>query len=128
MTTIGEANRRRMCLDCGDPGARLFTDRTDRILRVCNACLRKDDWHRFGLLEREPILGEVPTEYVEGEWCWPTADGPEPGAVITFTTEPSPETGHVGWCWWALGDMGDATTYDEARQKAESSLRLRVGL
>jgi len=41
MTTIGEANRRRMCLDCGEPGARLFTDRTDRILRVCDA-LRRD--------------------------------------------------------------------------------------
>lgn len=127
MTTVREANRRRMCLDCGEPGAGLFTDRTDRVLRICGACLRKDDWHRFGLRDRAPIIEEVPTEYVDGEWCWPTDDS-EPAAMITFTTAPSPETGHVGWGWWALGDMGDATTYDEARQKAESSLRMRVGL
>lgn len=61
------------------------------------------------------------TEYFEGEWHVPKADGPEPWAVVTYAYEPSPETGHVGWCWWALGDMGDATTYDEARQKAEST-------
>ncbi len=123
MTTNEEANRRRMCLDCGAPGARLLTDRTKRILRICDACLRKDDWHRFGLLDREPFLAEVPTEYVGGEWCWPTVDGAEPVAVITFASEPSTETGHAGWCWWALGDMGDARTYDEARRKAETSLR-----
>lgn len=101
MTTVREANRMRLCLDCGEPGANLLTDRSDRILRICNACLRKDDWHRFGLRDREPILGEVPTEYVEGEWIWPEAEGPEPAAVIM-----SRATGHAGWLWWALGKIG----------------------
>lgn len=64
--TNKEANRIRACLDCGAPGANLLTDRTDRILRVCDACLRKDDWHRFELRSREPIAEEVPTEFFEG--------------------------------------------------------------
>jgi hypothetical protein len=25
------------------------------------------EWYRFGLVERQPILGEVPTEFFEGE-------------------------------------------------------------
>lgn len=125
MTTIKEANRRRLCLDCGEPDARLFTDRTARILRICNACLRKDDWHRFGLLERQPILGEVPTEFVEGEWCWPTDDS-DPAAVVTYSEEPSPETGHVGWMWWALGAMGDASTYEAACDAAVAEVQRRM--
>ena len=60
--TIGEANRVRACLDCGEPGASLWRttkgENTGRLLRVCDACLRKDDWHVFGLVERQPILGE----------------------------------------------------------------------
>lgn len=27
--------------------------------------------------------------------------GREAEAVITYATEPSPETGHAGWCWRA---------------------------
>ena len=77
---IGEANRVRACLDCGEPGALLWRttkgENAGRLLRICNACLRKDDWHVFGLVERQPILGEVPTEFFEGEWHFPKADGP----------------------------------------------------
>jgi hypothetical protein len=62
----------------------------------------------------------VPTEYVGGAWRWPSDD--EPDALVTFAAEPDPETGHVGWCWWARGKMGDAVSYLEARQKAEASL------
>lgn len=120
---VGEANRVRACLDCGEPGALLWSttkgENPGRLLRICAACLRKDDWHRFGLVERQPILGEVPTELVNGEWCFPQAEGPVPAAVITYTDEPSPETGDVGWCWWACGGMGCAPTYDDARQAAE---------
>ena len=63
---IREANRVRACLDCGAPGALLWRttkgENPGRLLRICAACLRKDDWHRFGLIERQPILEEVPTE------------------------------------------------------------------
>ena len=58
-----EANRVRACCDCGEPNALLWrttkNENPGRLLRICSACLRKDDWHRFGLVEREPILGEV---------------------------------------------------------------------
>lgn len=69
---------------------------------------------------------DVPTEFFEGEWRFPTPDGPEPWAVISYAVVPSPETGHSGWCWWALGVMGDAATYDEARQAAEAEIQRRV--
>jgi len=82
------------------------------------------DWHRFGLVERHPILQEVPTEFFEGEWHFPKADGPEPWAVITYTHEPSPETGHVGWCWWAMGSMGEASTYEAACEAAIRHLHI----
>lgn len=127
---VGEANRVRACLDCGEPGALLWRttkgENPGRLLRICAACLRKDDWHRFGLAERQPILGEVPTELVNGEWCFPQTEGPEPSAVITYTDEPSPETGDVGWCWWAYGSMGCAPTYEAARQAAEAEIKRRI--
>jgi hypothetical protein len=117
-----EANRVRACLDCGAPGALLWRttrgENPGRLLRICEACLRKADWHRFGLVERQPILGEVPTEFFEGEWRFPEAEGPEPWAVITFAEEPSPETGDVGWCWWALGKTGCASSYEDACREA----------
>lgn len=69
------------------------------------------------------ILHMVPTEYVGGEWIVPGPDGPEPDAVITYATEEGPETGHVGWMWWARGKMGEATTYEAAKLAAEAVLR-----
>ena len=127
---VSEANRVRACLDCGEPGALLWRttkgENPGRLLRICAACLRKDNWHRFGLVERQPILGEVPTEFFEGEWHFPKADGPEPWAVITYTDEPSPETGHVGWCWWAMGSMGDAPSYEAARDAAVAEIQRRM--
>lgn len=59
-------------------------------------------------------------EYVDGRWG-PPGDF-EPQAVVTFTTEPSPETGHEGWVWWALGDMGEAPSLEAAKAAAERSL------
>lgn len=127
---VKEANRVRACLDCGSSGALLWRttkgERPGRLLRICDACLRKDDWHRFGLVEREPLVGEVPTEFFEGEWHFPEEDGPAPWAVLTYADEPSPETGHVGWCWWALGMMGDAPTYEAAKRKAETWIQARI--
>lgn len=63
------------------------------------------------------LLETLPTEWVEGEWVLSGND--EPAAVVTYTAEPVPETGHVGWCWWALGKMGDGKDYFDARRKAE---------
>lgn len=60
-------------------------------------------------------LRPAPTEWVEGEWTYPNTEPDadlEPVAIITYVREPSPETGHVGWCWWALGKMGDALTVE----------------
>lgn len=71
-------------------------------------------------------LRPAPTEYVEGKWV--LAGNAEPAAVIIYTDEPSPETGHVGWCWWALGDMGDAPSYEQARAKAEAVVARKAGL
>ena len=127
---VGEANRVRACLDCGEPGALLWRttkgENPGRLLRICAACLRKDDWWRFGLVERQPILGEVATELIDGVWCFPGAEGPEPSAVITYTEEPSPETGDVGWCWWADGSMGSAPTYEDACRAAEAAIYRRI--
>ena len=75
---------------------------------------------------QQTILGEVPTEFYDGEWHFPKADGPEPWAVITYTDEPSPETGHVGWCWWARGSMGDAPSYEAARDAAVAEIQRRM--
>lgn len=58
-------------------------------------------------------------EFHDGVWGPPTEA--EPDALVIYTTEPSPETGHIGWCWWALGKMGDAKTLEEAKAKAEAA-------
>ena len=67
-------------------------------------------------------LKGLATEYIEGEWTAPTDDS-DPAAVITYTEEPSPETGHIGWLWWALGKMGEAPSYEAAKFAAECVVR-----
>jgi hypothetical protein len=56
----GEACRLRACVDCGAPGAWLCKttkgENPGRLLRLCGGCLRgAADWHRFGLVDREPL-------------------------------------------------------------------------
>jgi hypothetical protein len=70
----------------------------------------------------------MPIELVNGEWRGPgdAESSGDPQAVITYVTEPSPETGHVGWCWWALGQMGDAPTLAMAKDKAETWVKARL--
>jgi hypothetical protein len=67
---IREANRVRACIDCGEPGALLWRttkgENLGRLLRVCTACLRKDDWHRFARVERQPILGDACDQHEGG--------------------------------------------------------------
>lgn len=72
-----------------------------------------------------PQLSDLPTEYIEGEWTRTRVNGAEPWAVVTYASEPSPETGHVGWCWWALGRMGEAPSYESAKAAAEAELARR---
>lgn len=52
--------------------------------------------------------------------------GREPDAIVRYSEEPSPETGHVGWCWWALGKMGDAPTREAACAAAEAEIRRAI--
>jgi len=61
-------------------------------VRLCRTCA--DDWHEYGLVDREPLISEVPTEYVDGEWVFPGEAEPE--AVVTYTTKPSRGTGSCG--------------------------------
>lgn len=49
-----------------------------------------------------------------------------PAAVVTYSEEPSPETGHVGWMWWALGAVGDAPTYEAACAAAVAEIQRRI--
>lgn len=64
----------------------------------------------------------LPVEYVEGEWVPGGTQDSEPAGVIVYATETCPETGYVGWCWWALGRMGYAATYAAAKAAAEAVL------
>lgn len=73
----------------------------------------------------------LPIEYRKGEWTFggdrtaePNEDD-EPAAFITYATEPSPETGHIGWCWWALGAMGEAPSLRDAMAAAEEAISRR---
>ena len=70
----------------------------------------------------------LPMEYVDGRWiCGDEATSlTDPDAVIVYTQTESPETGHVGWCWWALGAMGDAATLAEAMRAAERAAAERT--
>lgn len=74
-------------------------------------------------------MSPLPIEYVEGEWRYGCRDPepPEAAACIVYTTEPSPETGHIGWCWWALGKMGAARTLREARDMCEAVIEHHIG-
>lgn len=54
------------------------------------------------------------------------SDHPYAQALYTQIDKPSPETGHVGWCWWAMGSMGDAPTYEAARDSAVAEIQRRM--
>lgn len=71
--------------------------------------------------DARPDIATLPTEHACGEWIM--SGQAEPDAVVTYASEPSPETGHEGWCWWARGKMGEAKDYMAAREAAERSLR-----
>ena len=70
---------------------------------------------------RDPL----PIEFVRGGWVYgdPDAEPSEdPLAVIVYATEPSPETGDVGWCWWVDGHMGSATTLSDAMTRCADEM------
>lgn len=72
----------------------------------------------------------LPLAWREGEWVLGGDDHgddhPDDAAVVTYASEPSPETGDVGWCWWALGRMGSAPTLREAMRAAEAEIQRRM--
>lgn len=63
----------------------------------------------------------LPTEYWDERWHWPS--NAEPEALISYASEPNPETGHAGWVWWAKGRMGETHTYEAAKAAALVMLR-----
>ena len=65
--------------------------------------------------------GELCCVYIDGAWR-PPSEG-QPWAFVGYTEEPTPDTGHVGWIWWAQGKMGDAPSFAAAREMAERTLR-----
>ena len=110
-----------------------LVDRVNALLRVYDAEIQ----HALGSVrllgdERDTLRAEnerlrevrrtvVPLEFYDGRWSVGHSER-EPDAVITYATEPCMETGHVGWCWWAKGRMGDATTLAEAMKRARAAL------
>lgn len=69
---------------------------------------------------------KLESEFIDGDWLRPGVSGQEPWALVTYAEEPSPETGHEGWCWWAMGKMGEAPTFDAARRAAVDALLMRM--
>ena len=68
-------------------------------------------------------LASTTLEFVRGAWV-PAGDE-DALALVTYATSPSPETGHVGWCWWAKGKMGDAGSLEGAMLRAERALETK---
>lgn len=65
-----------------------------------------------------------PMGLVDGAWIWGDKqhEDADVSAYVVYTTEPIPETGHMGWVWWVLGRMGDANTLQDAMAQAEAKL------
>lgn len=65
----------------------------------------------------------LPIELVDGQWRFGSEDTEHKEvAWVTYATEPSPETGHEGWNWFAGDDTGEAKTLKEAMCAAEKAL------
>jgi hypothetical protein len=65
----------------------------------------------------------LPIDYVDGKWRFGAEILDNIDAVITYSTEPDPETGHEGWCWTIPDiNMGEAKTLKEAMRAAEEAL------
>ncbi len=66
----------------------------------------------------------IPMCLINGQWIWGDKqhEDADVSACVVYTTEPSPETGHMGWVWWALGRMGDSNTLKYAMAQAEAKL------
>lgn len=72
--------------------------------------------------EREELLDVLwAIEFYNGNWHMRGGDA-DPDAVVTYSAAPSPETGHIGWCWWAHGKTGDAPTLPQAMALARAAL------
>lgn len=72
--------------------------------------------------DRNRLHELLPLEFRAGRWAHGDGDD-DPAAVITYSTTPSPETGHVGWVWWARGKTGEASSLREAKRMAVGKLR-----
>ncbi len=66
----------------------------------------------------------LPIDYVDGKWRFGTEILDNSDAIVTYSTEPDPETGHEGWCWMVPDtNMGEAKTLKEAMRAAEKAVK-----
>jgi hypothetical protein len=72
--------------------------------------------------DRNRLREALPLEFRAGRWAH-VDDDHDSDAVVTYASTPSPETGHVGWVWWARGKMGEASSLREAKRMAMDKLR-----
>lgn len=98
----------------------------DRAVRESDECSRLSEL-RFGTVRLDPDVCcngryPLPIAWIEGEWVFGSTSDCMEAAVITYASEPSPETGHEVWCWWALGKIGCAASLKEAMRAADAVL------
>ena len=86
------------------------------------------DWARKNIVFDPPQYcygrNPLPMCLVNGQWIWGDKqhEDADVSAYVAYTTEPSPETGHIGWVWWAQGRMGEAAALMDAMAQAEAKL------
>jgi hypothetical protein len=51
-------------------------------------------------------------------WYLPEVDGPVSDGLVVWAQTETVELA-FGWCWWALGRMGDSASYEDACAKVE---------
>jgi hypothetical protein len=76
--------------------------------------------------ENDRLKELLPLEYRRGVWEHGYGDF-FADAVITYSSDPSPDTGHVGWVWWVHWNVGEANSLREAKYMAQAALEKRDG-
>jgi len=91
------------------------------------------EWARKNIVFSPPSYcdGRNPFPFclVDGKWIFgeKETENADIKAYVVYTTQPSPETGHEGWVWWAQGRMGEAGTLQDAMAQCEEALIRDIG-